>query len=80
MPEQNPPSTGPSGPERRSMNGNEFPRQPVNKGIVGGVALLSALIPVYVCAYSALLINQAVPVFSRQVFQFVFHLLFFLPV
>ena len=48
------------------MNENAFPRQQVNKGIIGGVALLSALIPVYVCAYSALLINQEVPVFSRQ--------------
>ena len=66
MPEQIIPSTGPPGSERRGMNENAFPRQQVNKGIIGGVALLSALIPVYVCAYSALLINQEVPVFSRQ--------------
>ena len=45
---------------------DSFAKQPVNRGILGGIALLSALIPVYVCAYSALLINQAVPVFSRQ--------------
>ena len=48
------------------MNESTFVRRPVNRGVVGGVALLSALIPVYVCAYSALLINREVPVFSRQ--------------
>ena len=45
---------------------DSFAKQPVHKGILGGVALLSALIPVYVCAYSALLINREVPVFDRQ--------------
>ena len=48
------------------MNEEAFVRQPVKKGVVGGLALLSALIPVYVCAYSALLINEKVPIFDRQ--------------
>ena len=48
------------------MNEDSFARQPVRKGIVGGVALLSALVPVYVCAYSALLVYEKVPVFDRQ--------------
>ena len=48
------------------MNEESFAKQPVKKGILGGLALLSALIPVYVCTYSALLINEKVPVFDRQ--------------
>ena len=48
------------------MNEEPFVKVPAKKGILGGVALLSALIPVYVCAYAALLINEKVPVFNRQ--------------
>ncbi len=65
MPEHNRKHKGKSGSERRGMN-DSFAKLPVHKGILGGLALLSALIPVYVCAYSALLINREVPVFDRQ--------------
>jgi acyl-[acyl-carrier-protein]-phospholipid O-acyltransferase/long-chain-fatty-acid--[acyl-carrier-protein] ligase len=58
--------TGNPGTEGGGMNEDSFARQPVRKGIVGGVALLSALVPVYVCAYSALLVYEKVPVFDRQ--------------
>ena len=58
--------TGNPGTEGVGMNEDTFVRQPVKKGVLGGLALLSALIPVYVCAYSALLVYKNVPVFDRQ--------------
>ena len=58
MPERRGKPPGNPGTEGGSMNEDSFARQPVKKGVVGGLALLSALIPVYVCAYSALLVNE----------------------